>query len=336
MLLAGLLRGLLGLQLRELLSRLHVADLVAQRGEPRVERRCRPAPPEVRLGDRVLMCSRTLSSALTSASTERPSSCSWMRMRACADCILASIESRSALSLRISLCTPMSDSFALVGVLLRRVELRLHLGHVGGELVLLLDEHDGEIVLVRFERGAELGLGLREVLGLAFLTRSSTSSRRRMMAAVALFSREYFSTIELMAFSYAISGMLPSRRPKSTATGSRATDCRDGRTRPHVDASFSSRTAGAAAPARRPPGRPADRAGFGDSRTTRATASCPKNSRTCCTPSFFSLQARATACCSCTRPVMTVRMRATSSSNCRFATPIRARAPVCPTAPTRM
>ena len=40
----------------------------------------------------------------------------------------------------------------------------------------------------------------------AFFSRSSMSSRRRMMAAVADLSFEYFSTIELIAFSYAISG----------------------------------------------------------------------------------------------------------------------------------
>src|SRR5215213_10346205 len=41
---------------------------------------------------------------------------------------------------------------------------------------------------------------------LARLKRSSNSSRRRMMAAVAVFNFEYFPTIELIAFSYAISG----------------------------------------------------------------------------------------------------------------------------------
>src|SRR5262249_9832926 len=45
-----------------------------------------------------LMCSRTPSSALTSPSTERPSSCCWMRMRASAEAILASMLSFSALS----------------------------------------------------------------------------------------------------------------------------------------------------------------------------------------------------------------------------------------------
>ncbi len=40
----------------------------------------------------------------------------------------------------------------------------------------------------------------------AFFRRSSMSSRRRMMAAVADLSFAYFSTIELIAFSYAISG----------------------------------------------------------------------------------------------------------------------------------
>ena len=36
---------------------------------------------------------------------------------------------------------------------------------------------------------------------MVFLCRSSISSRRRMMAAVAFFSFVYFSTIELIAFS---------------------------------------------------------------------------------------------------------------------------------------
>jgi hypothetical protein len=54
---------------------------------------------------------------------------------------------------------------------------------------------------------------------------------------------------------------------------------------------------------------------FGESRTTRATASWPKNSSTRCPSSFRSLQARTTACCSCTRSSITCLMRRTSSSN---------------------
>jgi hypothetical protein len=38
---------------------------------------------------------------------------------------------------------------------------------------------------------------------------------------------------------------------------------------------------------------------FGDEWTTRATSSCPKNSRTFWTSSFFALQLVCTAACSC-------------------------------------
>ena len=87
-----------------------------------------------------------------------------MLMRACADCILASIVSRSAFSLRISVCTESSEVLAESASFLRRLHLRLHVGDVVGELILLLDEDDGEIVLVRRDGGVQLGLGLRELL----------------------------------------------------------------------------------------------------------------------------------------------------------------------------
>ena len=106
-------------------------DLAGRRDASRATSRASSCP---RLASAIvfLMCSRTLSSAFTSASTDRPSSCSWILIRACADCIFASIESRSALSFRISACTLISDGLAESASLLRRLELRLQLGDVGG------------------------------------------------------------------------------------------------------------------------------------------------------------------------------------------------------------
>src|SRR4051794_1981327 len=55
---------------------------------------------------------------------------------------------------------------------------------------------------------------------------------------------------------------------------------------------------------------------FGDSRTTRATASWPKNSSTFCTSSFLLLQLAMTLFCSSTRCCMTIFSFAISSSYC--------------------
>ena len=105
------------------------------------------------------------------------------------------------------------------------------------------------------------------------------SSRRRMMAAVADLSFAYFSTIELIAFSYAISGCSFStfeiqidRKPRQRfAETTEETDSRHVMSFPFTE--------------------PCGSTSFGESRTTRATVSWPKNSRTFWIPSFFSLQA---------------------------------------------
>ena len=83
----------------------------------------------------------------------------------------------SALSFLISPCTPHERGLGAVGVLLGRVEIGLQLADVGVELVLLLDQDDGQIVLVRLDRGVELGFGLRELL-----VACCTAARRRPRA----------------------------------------------------------------------------------------------------------------------------------------------------------
>src|SRR5262249_26095075 len=52
---------------------------------------------------------------------------------------------------------------------------------------------------------------------------------------------------------------------------------------------------------------------LGDSLTTRATASCPKNSSTSCTWSLASLQARSRSYCPLTCPSITCRTRVISA-----------------------
>ena len=109
--------------------------------------------------------------------------------------------SLSALSFLISVWTPRSEVLAESASLLRRLEIALQLGDVGRERVLLLDEHDGQVVLVGLDRDVQLRLRLRQLFAGPSSGARPTSSRRRMMAAVAVLSFEYFSIIELIAFS---------------------------------------------------------------------------------------------------------------------------------------
>src|SRR5215210_569837 len=153
----------------------------------------------------VLMCWRTLSSAFTSASTERPSSCSCTLMRACADCILASIESRSLCNFLISDCTLRSEVLA-ESASERAVSISVLRSATSAAswffFWMRMTARSSWPVETAVSSSASVCVSSAE----ARLKRSSSSSRRRMMAAVAVFSFEYFATIELIAFSYAISG----------------------------------------------------------------------------------------------------------------------------------
>ena len=80
------------------------------------------------------------------------------------------------------------------------VELRLELGHLLLELLLLLDEHEGEVVLVGRDRGVEVRVDLGQLPVLVgeplldLLAAPDDGGGRALQL-------EYFSTIELMAFS---------------------------------------------------------------------------------------------------------------------------------------
>ena len=146
------------------------------------------------------MWSRTFSSAFTSASTERPSSCSWIFSRAWADCIRASMVSRSAFSFLISPWTCRSELLA-DSASFEAVSMSARISVMSASswffFWIRMTARSSWAVSTAAFSSASVWASSR----VAFFKRSSMSSRRRMMDAVAVLSLVYFSTIELMAFS---------------------------------------------------------------------------------------------------------------------------------------
>ena len=77
-------------------------------------------------------------------------------------------------------------------IFLGSIQVGPHIGQVLGQLILFLDKHDREIVLVRVDRGIQLRLGLREVpgrlphSGIEILTSADDRGGRRLQLGVLL------------------------------------------------------------------------------------------------------------------------------------------------------
>ncbi len=144
---------------------LHVAHLVLERVEARVERRAREFGTEIGLGNRGLDVLADVLERLD-VGVDRESVELLLNPQAGLRRLHLG-QHRVALGLQLADLALHAEQRGLgaVGVGLRRVQFGPHLREVCRELVLLLDQHQREVVLAGLERGAELGLGLREVLG---------------------------------------------------------------------------------------------------------------------------------------------------------------------------
>src|SRR5688500_16149536 len=306
----GLLRGALGLELGELLLGLHVAGLGAQRREPRVERRVGELLPEVGLGDGVLDVLADVVEGFDLGVHREPLELlldAHARLRR-----LHAGEHGVALGLELAdvALHPDEGGLGAVGVALGGLGVGLELFEQRRELVLLLDEDHRQVVLVGLHGHVQLGLGL-DHLGVRLLdplvevlAAPDDGRGRRLELRVLLDHRVDGVLVGDLGVRLLDVGD-PQREEAAPQVG-QAGEERHGQLLESVGGSAAPSAAGGAA---------SGSTSLGEERTTRATATCPTNSRPCWTSSLRSLQARTTDCCSATRSSITRRTWAISSSS---------------------